>query len=104
MLIHFFNVNLPCKIAPLCNVMRSCFLYRNKLLKNSLKIFDFLKVLKIVLEHGSQVLDFLHFCIYGSSGRARDPLVDSDVEIVADDKVPLLRENPQNLRRGSTQK
>ena len=24
MLIHFFNMNLSCKIAPLCNVMRSC--------------------------------------------------------------------------------
>ena len=24
MLINFFNMNLSCKIAPLCNVMRSC--------------------------------------------------------------------------------
>ena len=24
MLIHFFNINLSCKVAPLCNVMRSC--------------------------------------------------------------------------------
>ena len=40
-----------------------------------------------VLKNPTQVLDFYCMPVFkGPSGRARDPLVDSDVEIVADDK------------------
>ena len=50
MLIHLFSTNLSCKVAPLCNVMRSCSIYTRKqpttTFTSHKKIFSYLAVLK----------------------------------------------------------